>query len=75
MLANNVPSSRDLLLQRPEAQGIIQGLQQGEITIHYLIQQLQMRLNLKELNQQVIEICLFIILIFFAEPSDAATSS
>ncbi|CAD6230459.1 GSCOCG00006768001-RA-CDS [Cotesia congregata] len=40
MLGNNVPSSRELL-QRPEAQAIIQGLQQGEITRQHLVQQLQ----------------------------------
>ncbi|XP_034935730.1 eukaryotic translation initiation factor 4E transporter-like isoform X2 [Chelonus insularis] len=40
MLVNNAPSSRELL-QRPEAQAIIQGLQQGEITRQHLIQQLQ----------------------------------
>lgn len=40
MMINNVPSSRELL-QRPEAQAIIQGLQQGEITRQHLMQQLQ----------------------------------
>ena len=40
MMINNVPSSQELL-QRPEAQAIIQGLQQGEITRQHLIQQLQ----------------------------------
>ncbi|XP_011305362.1 eukaryotic translation initiation factor 4E transporter isoform X3 [Fopius arisanus] len=40
MLVNNAPSSRELL-QRPEAQAIIQGLQQGEITRQHLMQQLQ----------------------------------
>ncbi|XP_018403043.1 PREDICTED: mastermind-like protein 3 [Cyphomyrmex costatus] len=39
MMINNVPSSQELL-QRPEAQAIIQGLQQGEITRQHLIQQL-----------------------------------
>lgn len=42
MLVNNAPASRELL-QRPEAQAIIQGLQQGEITRQHLIQQLQVR--------------------------------
>ncbi|XP_023289580.1 eukaryotic translation initiation factor 4E transporter isoform X3 [Orussus abietinus] len=40
MIVNNAPSSRELL-QRPEAQAIIKGLQQGEITKQHLIQQLQ----------------------------------
>lgn len=40
MMINNIPSSQELL-QRPEAQAIIQGLQQGEITRQHLIQQLQ----------------------------------
>ncbi|KAL0129049.1 hypothetical protein PUN28_004031 [Cardiocondyla obscurior] len=40
MMINNVPSSQELL-QRPEAQAIIQGLQQGEITRQHLMQQLQ----------------------------------
>ncbi|XP_044577225.1 eukaryotic translation initiation factor 4E transporter-like isoform X4 [Cotesia glomerata] len=40
MLGNNIPSIRELL-QRPEAQAIIQGLQQGEITRQHLVQQLQ----------------------------------
>nr|XP_033329376.1 nuclear factor of activated T-cells 5-like isoform X2 [Megalopta genalis] len=40
MMLNNVPTSQELL-QRPEAQAIIQGLQQGEITRQHLIQQLQ----------------------------------
>ena len=42
MLLNNGPSSRDLL-QRPEAQAIIQGLQQGEITRAHIQHQLQVR--------------------------------
>lgn len=42
MMLNNVPASQELL-QRPEAQAIIQGLQQGEITRQHLIQQLQVR--------------------------------
>ncbi|XP_031832187.1 uncharacterized protein LOC116426797 isoform X7 [Nomia melanderi] len=40
MMLNSVPTSQELL-QRPEAQAIIQGLQQGEITRQHLIQQLQ----------------------------------
>ncbi|XP_029167468.1 eukaryotic translation initiation factor 4E transporter-like isoform X2 [Nylanderia fulva] len=40
MMINNIPSSQELL-QRPEAQAIIQGLQQGEITRQHLMQQLQ----------------------------------
>lgn len=41
MMMNNAASSGQELLQRPEAQAIIQGLQQGEITKQHLIQQLQ----------------------------------
>ncbi|XP_012166456.1 eukaryotic translation initiation factor 4E transporter isoform X9 [Bombus terrestris] len=40
MMLSNAPTSQELL-QRPEAQAIIQGLQQGEITRQHLIQQLQ----------------------------------
>ncbi|XP_063987943.1 eukaryotic translation initiation factor 4E transporter-like isoform X3 [Diachasmimorpha longicaudata] len=40
MLVNNAQSTRELL-QRPEAQAIIQGLQQGEITKQHLMQQIQ----------------------------------
>jgi len=50
MMINNVPSSQELL-QRPEAQAIIQGLQQGEITRQHLIQQLQVSyLSLATIN-------------------------
>ncbi|KAK2585472.1 hypothetical protein KPH14_010130 [Odynerus spinipes] len=41
MMMNNTATSGQELLQRPEAQAIIQGLQQGEITKQHLIQQLQ----------------------------------
>ncbi|XP_050595605.1 eukaryotic translation initiation factor 4E transporter-like isoform X6 [Bombus affinis] len=40
MMLSSAPTSQELL-QRPEAQAIIQGLQQGEITRQHLIQQLQ----------------------------------
>ncbi|XP_031364797.1 eukaryotic translation initiation factor 4E transporter-like [Apis dorsata] len=40
IMLSNAPTSQELL-QRPEAQAIIQGLQQGEITRQHLIQQLQ----------------------------------
>jgi len=46
MMINNIPSSQELL-QRPEAQAIIQGLQQGEITRQHLIQQLQVSYVIK----------------------------
>ena len=43
MMVNNAPSNRDLL-NRPEAESIIRGLQQGDITRQHLVQQLQVRL-------------------------------
>ena len=44
MMINSTPSSRDLL-QRPEAEALIRGLQQGEITKQHLVQQLQVRIS------------------------------
>ena len=44
MMISCAPATRELL-QRPEAQAIIHGLQQGEITRQHLVQQLQVKLT------------------------------
>jgi len=70
MMINNVPSSQELL-QRPEAQAIIQGLQQGEITRQHLIQQLQVSylslftINYTYLLQNIIKIFFYKIFLYF----------
>ena len=55
MMVNCAPATRELL-QRPEAQALIHGLQQGEITRQHLVQQLQVSfLKMKILSNQKIE--------------------